>query len=132
MNYQEFIDKHKLMYKAEFVAVTKLGDWDCYKWSVRIFRLSAGAEVEVKTSYHRGMSLKGMPGLDEVLDSLGQDAGSINDNPSFEDYANELGLLEDSSKAYQEWDEAVEQTDSLRAFLGEVAFEELIHEVETL
>ena len=128
MNYQEFIDKHRLMYKAEFVTVTRLGDWDCYKWQIEVVSPTGS----FKTSYHRGMSLKGMPGLDEVLDSLGQDAGSINDNPSFEDYANELGLLEDSRKAYQEWDEAVEQTDSLRAFLGEVAFEELIHEVETL
>ena len=130
MNYQEFIDKRRLQYEAEFVTVTKLGDWDCYKWNIDIFRLSDGAEF--KTPYHRGLGLKGAPGLDEVLDSLASDASLIDDAPEFEDFANALGLLEDSRKAYQDWEESVEQTDRLRAFLGDDALEELMHEVERL
>jgi hypothetical protein len=83
------------------------------------------------TPFWQGPAVKDPPDAATVLDCLVSDATTIEDTPTFEDWAVELGFNPDSIRAYRTWQAVGHQTRRLRQFLGE-HYDALLWDTERL
>lgn len=84
----------------------------------------------MSTYFSKGFGHKGeAPTLPEVLDCLASDASSA-DQYSFEEWCDNLGFNVDSRQAERTYQTVSKQTDKLRKFLGDSAYDTLVNHVE--
>ena len=95
-------------------------------WRVTLWRRD-GERMEV--TFTQGSGHTTVPTAADVLECLASDADVIN-HDTFESWAEDFGLDTDSRTAEQTYKACRTQTESLRRFLGEGTFEELLLDVE--
>ena len=79
--------------------------------------------------YSQGSAVQGMPTAGDVLRAIVSDAALVEDQ-SFEDFARNLGLSDDSIKAQRMFAECVKAAAKLRKFLGEADFQFALYGTE--
>lgn len=72
------------------------------------------------------------PEVPSVLDCLASDAATIENSPSFEEWASDLGYDTDSRKAEQTFKACKHQAKRLRNFLGDDLYQQLLWNTERL
>ena len=72
------------------------------------------------------------PTTEDLLDCLASDACTIENAPTFEEFARDLGYDEDSRKAERIFKVCQKQTEKLRQFLGDDTFALLVFDTERL
>lgn len=70
------------------------------------------------------------PTVSEILDCMAADASSVDNCRSFEEWADELGMDQDSRKAEAAYRACVAQANDLRKLLGSADYNVLLQEVE--
>lgn len=107
--------------------------WEADHWRVNI-RLPEKAGKDSKRFsivFSMGKGHKGRhPALRDVLDCLRSDALSIESTRNFKDWATELGFDPDSRKAERSYRATKGQTELLKEFLGEEAYQVLLYDME--
>lgn len=76
--------------------------------------------------FSQGSAHSKPPTLNDVLSCLALDAASIENAQSFDGWARELGLEEDSRRAWNAYQASRSQTDKLKAMLGDDLFRLLV------
>lgn len=125
----EFIKKHGIGFACEGTNENpNMEDSaDMHHWLCTLTRGAESMEVHFSMgSAHQGKE----PEAAEVLDCLASDSAGLENNPSFEDWAEEYGYDADSRKAEKTYQACLEQAEKLKAFLGADAFEELLYHTE--
>lgn len=93
-------------------------------------RLHCG-ESSMSLYYSMGWALAGKrPELADVLDCLASDAATIENAPTFEQWAEELGYDMDSRKEERTFITCRDQAGLLRVVLGDGAYEDLLYNTE--
>ena len=100
---------------------------DMYHWRCRLW--CERRSVQFVFSMGQGCGGKA-PGLVEVLDCLASDASLLENAPTFEQWADELGYDADSRTAERCFKATCDQSGALRRVLGGDAFEALLWNVE--
>lgn len=95
--------------------------WADRDWQANWYRVTLTYDGRtLVTPFGMGTGLTEEPDAATVLNSLTSDATGIeNARGSFDEWAGEYGYDTGSRKAEASWRQAQEQTDTLRAFLGE-------------
>jgi hypothetical protein len=110
-------------------------------WKVTLERGSRSVVRSVDDITPRRMTLtfsKGLghhgaePTAEEVLDCLASDASGIENARDFEDFCSEYGYDTDSRKAEKIYKDTKHQTERLRKFLGDEAFDTLVWNTERM
>ena len=108
--------------------VTFRQDSNRTSWLCRI-ECECDEDSAVRVPFHMGSAHKGEPDLVTVLECLASDAGGVESVGSFEDWAEEMGLEDMSSRNWKEWrktyEQAKQQTTALRKMLGRDGMEDL-------
>jgi len=89
-------------------------------------------KTKMTVFFSQGHAIVHEPSLEEVLDSLGSDAGAYLNARGFEDWAVEYGYDPDSRRAEAIWQAVGKQMGDLRRLLGESGLEELAFKTERL
>lgn len=91
--------------------------WENYTYRVRLHF----EERTMETEWHQGMAITDDPEAASVMQSLFSDADTVEYSAEdiFEEWASELGYDPDSRKAEQIYNNVKEQTEKLRALLGD-------------
>ena len=126
-----FIEKHSIRAGQQYQGKVDRDGWECRVYRVTLMKATDDM-LGVTFPFYMGMGLKGMPNADDVLDSLASDAVGIESAPYFADWAGEYGYDDDSIKALDTYKQVQEFTKTLRAFLGDDAFNELLWDTERL
>jgi len=82
--------------------------------------------------FSQGSAVAREPTLEDILDSLGSEAGGYLNARGFEDWAGEYGYDTDSRSAERTYRAIGSQVDDLRRLLGEDALQELAFNTERL
>jgi hypothetical protein len=83
--------------------------------------------------FSKGYGFEGKkPSIEEVLNCLASDSLCIENNPSFEEFANEFGYDTDSRNAKKTYTVCIKQSKKLFKFLGEVLYNILLYATERL
>jgi hypothetical protein len=108
---------------------------ECNPWTVTLSWFGPHGKTSSKqkpltitTSFFQGVAHENEPTAADVLSSLLEDA-SVEDYSSFEDWAADLGYDPDSRKAVRTYEECLELSPRVRAFLGND--EELLAELRS-
>lgn len=105
--------------------------WDAEASHYRVRLLRPGAKP-FGLYYSMGSAHRVPPTLPDVLDNLASDCASIEDEDSFEAWADSLGYGPDSRRAERIYRVIEKQAEALRAFLGDGAYEALLYGTERL
>lgn len=84
----------------------------------------------LRTHFSQGSAHTEPPTLDSVLDCLASDASTVENENSFEDFCGELGYDPDSRQAEKLYKTIRREAAKLKAFLGEVAYDDLLWKTE--
>jgi hypothetical protein len=95
-------------------------------------RLDGMANRSMTVFYSMGSGLSGNPTLVEVLSCLANDASTIEDTQSFEDYASDMGFDPDSRRAEKTYKACVKQSAELKTLLGKETYSTLLWDTERL
>jgi hypothetical protein len=127
---REFIRKqHIRMDAPKLVDRNPNMDEDNWARSANHFKVTfRKGQRQMTTYYSMGAALSREPTEEEVLSCLASDATTPDDG--FEEWAREFGYDPDSRKAERVYKACKRQTEKLRGFLGQPAFEELVYETE--
>jgi hypothetical protein len=108
------------------------GDWGrgATEWQVTLRAERNGATMIVP--FHMGSAHTDAPDLATVLDCLALDSAGFENATGFADWADEYGFDSDSIKALRTYEQVEEQAHSLRALLGQEAYDELLFCTERL
>ena len=98
-------------------------------WRVTLRR--PGKRLTIYFSMGRGHDGK-RPTAADVLDCMASDSSTIENAQSFEDWASELGYDTDSRKAHRTYGVCKRQSERLKKFLGDEAYETLLWNTERL
>lgn len=136
MTIQDFIAKHHIT--SSFEPAESNPNMEQDKWAkeanhylVTLLQGTDGMTVSMTVPYSMGKAHKDGPTAADVLSCLTLDAQSVHGGRDFEDWAQEYGYDTDSRKAERTYQTVCKQTESLRRFLGDKAYGELLFEVET-
>lgn len=93
--------------------------WEHHAYVVKLTDPTTGRSIE--TPWKQGFGIKTSPTDTpaEILDSLIQDAWSIEDAGDFDHWAEDLGCDTDSRKAYELWLAVKDTVPSVREFFGD-------------
>lgn len=133
---QTFIAEQSLTATPERVATLPNRDMDEDQWHKDArhwkVRLTAGRKPvrRLTVPFSQGSAHTQAPRLGDVLDCLASDASGVENAKDFEDWCGEYGYDTDSRKAERTYRAVVKQTDALKQWLGEAAYQELLWEVE--
>lgn len=102
-------------------------------WSCVLRRNQGEPFGTLTVPFSQGPAIKEDPTASDVLNCLALDASGIESSAgTFEDWCDEYGYDPDSRKAERIFNECLEQTQRLRQFLGDEAFEALLYDTEKL
>lgn len=82
------------------------------------------------TYFSQGAAHTEPPEIQDLLQSLALDAAGVENNPTFEEWAREYGYDEDSRKAEKSYNLTRKIAASLRKFLGDEFYRELLWDME--
>jgi hypothetical protein len=126
----QFVAKHGIRATVRpSLDLNRRREWEAkdpgaHHYSVTLSGTFPGASLTVQ--YSMGSALKDEPTAAKVLDSLAMEASSVDAARGFEDWAADLGFDPDSRKAEKLYRQCLRQSQSLKLFLGEEAYEELL------
>ena len=101
--------------------------WEHYAYTVTLKR---GTDT-LSVPWRQGLGVTSDPDAATVLDALASDASGYENAQSFEDWASEYGFNADSRKDERIYRQVGEQTEALKAFLGE-AYGDVLWNTERL
>lgn len=102
-------------------------DWPANHYVVTLTRGSDTLAVP----FSQGLGITSEPDAATVLDCLASDAAGVENASTFEDWCAEYGYDTDSRSAERTYNACRQQTDALRAFLGN-DFDALVWDTERL
>jgi len=142
MDVNEFARKHRVTMTATLVGSNPNMDdmpagsthWSCELRRSLDVRGAQGRRLKrtLTTYFSMGPAHCKEPTVYDLLDCLASDACTIENAPTFEEFARDLGYDEDSRKAERIYKVCQKQTEKLRQFLGEDAFALLVFDTERL
>lgn len=126
----EFIARETIVMRAVPDGRRRSDDgWEFDAWICCLSRQQKGRRMTVP--FKMGLGHKGAPpALADVLDCLAMDAASLEDYPQYEDWAPSLGFDPDSRKGFAVYETCRKQSERLKRFLGEDAYETLLWHTE--
>ena len=133
MTLQELIRKYRLRMESELTDRNPHMADD--EWSRRATHWKCvikRGRTKMTIFFSQGPAIVHEPSLEEVLDSLGSDAGTYLNARGFEDWAVEYGYDPDSRRAETIWKAVGKQIADLRRLLGESGLEELAFKTERI
>lgn len=128
MDIREFITAHAI--SATVAAADRNPNMDTDGWAANhwLVTLRRGRQ-RLAVPYSTGAALD-TPDAAHVLDTLASDASGA--DLTFEDWADEFGVDQDSRKGHRTYQTVVRQTARLRRFLGDDLYRVLLDDTERL
>ena len=133
MTYEQFIKRERLSMECKPIASNPNMDED------RLHPMNHWlCNIKVKNGdiwpvpFSMGNALQGPPELPDVLDCLASDAAGFDNARTFEEWASEYGYDSDSRKAERIYNTIEEQSEDMRVFLGDAAYQDLLYNTERL
>ena len=132
MNTEQFCVTNKITITSQRVGSNPVNpDWKADHYQVVLHRREKGHHAQMTLFFLKGYGLNGaVPLASEVLDCLASDTSGMDNCTSFEEWARDLGYLEDSRKAEKTYKAVSSQVEKLKRFLGEDLYQELLYSVE--
>jgi len=122
---QEFINKHKLAFSADWVGHRPDGLMSDRGQSHYKCKIRSGCNA-MTLYFSMGSAHTKAPELAEVLDCLASDAAGYENANGFEDWASEYGYDTDSRSAEKIWRAVQRESKQLKRVLGEEAYQQLL------
>lgn len=126
----EFIVRETIVMRAVPDGRSRSDDgWEFDAWICCLSRQQKGRRLTVP--FKMGLGHKGAPpALADVLDCLAADAYSVENARDYEEWAGEYGFDPDSRKGYAVYETCRKQSERLKRFLGDDAYETLLWNTE--
>ncbi len=133
MKIEKFISQEKLQltYKSVSRNPHMPGSESMFNYHVTL----SGNGRMMTTPFSKGQGHKGAPPtIDEVLECLASDAGLIENSRNFDEFCSEIGAEiesdEDRRRELKSYKQCKAQTERLKIFLGQDAYETLLWKVK--
>lgn len=126
----QFVKENKIRIKIDYADSNKnVPDWkDANHYKITLKK----GNKTLSTYFSQGYGITEEPTTEDVLNALASDSSGIENARSFEDWASEYGFDTNSRKAERIFHICEKQADKLKNFLGDVLYNELLFNTESL